>query len=137
MTLCLCGEAFLSLRCYDDAMDRRGFLRRMVGGVAAAAAVRTFPFRVFSFPKEIAVAGLDLGSGRDYTVISVYKYSSECVPVSLELLQDSYFDIDNLLVDLFARRLALRLDDALIRGIPLVSKPPLGLLRQSALARHG
>lgn len=26
----------------------------MVGGVAAAAAVRTFPFRVFSFPKEIS-----------------------------------------------------------------------------------
>lgn len=25
----------------------------MVGGVATAAAVRTFPFRVFSFPKEI------------------------------------------------------------------------------------
>jgi len=28
----------------------------MFGGVAAAAAVRTFPFRVFSFPKEIVVA---------------------------------------------------------------------------------
>jgi hypothetical protein len=27
----------------------------MVGGVAAAAAVRTFPFRVFSFPREIVV----------------------------------------------------------------------------------
>lgn len=26
----------------------------MVGGVAAAAAVRTYPFRVFSFPKGIA-----------------------------------------------------------------------------------
>jgi len=25
----------------------------MIGGVAAAAAVRTFPFRVFSFPTEI------------------------------------------------------------------------------------
>jgi hypothetical protein len=25
----------------------------MVGGIAAGAAVRTFPFRVFSFPKEI------------------------------------------------------------------------------------
>lgn len=28
----------------------------MVGGVATAAAVRTFPFRVFSFPKEINLA---------------------------------------------------------------------------------
>lgn len=26
----------------------------MVGGIATAAAVRTFPFRVYSFPKEIA-----------------------------------------------------------------------------------
>lgn len=28
----------------------------MVGGVATAAAIRTFPFRVFSFPKEIKLA---------------------------------------------------------------------------------
>ncbi len=34
-------------------MNRRNFLRSLIGGVAAAAAVRTFPFRVFSFPKEI------------------------------------------------------------------------------------
>lgn len=36
-------------------MDRRGFLRSLIGGVAAGAAVRTFPFRVFSFPTEIVV----------------------------------------------------------------------------------
>lgn len=34
-------------------MDRRSFFRMIIGGVAAAAAVRTFPFRVFSFPAEI------------------------------------------------------------------------------------
>ena len=34
-------------------MDRRKFLSTLIGGVAATAAVRTFPFRVFSFPKEI------------------------------------------------------------------------------------
>jgi hypothetical protein len=34
-------------------MDRRNFLRTLVGGIAAGAAVRTFPFRVFSFPTEI------------------------------------------------------------------------------------
>jgi len=33
-------------------MDRRNFLGIMVGGLATAAAVRSFPFRVFSFPKE-------------------------------------------------------------------------------------
>ena len=37
-------------------MNRRNFLRTLIGGVASAAAVRTFPFRVFSFPKEIKLA---------------------------------------------------------------------------------
>jgi hypothetical protein len=34
-------------------MNRRNFLSTLIGGVATAAAVRTFPFRVFSFPSEI------------------------------------------------------------------------------------
>jgi hypothetical protein len=34
-------------------MDRRKFLSALIGGVAAAAAVRECPFRAFSFPKEI------------------------------------------------------------------------------------
>ena len=36
-------------------MNRRNFLSTLIGGVATAAAVRTFPFRVFSFPKEITI----------------------------------------------------------------------------------
>jgi hypothetical protein len=36
-------------------MDRRNFFRSMVGGVAAAAAVRTWPFRVFSFPTDLRI----------------------------------------------------------------------------------
>lgn len=36
-------------------MNRRNFLRLTVGGVAAGAAVRTWPFRVYSFPGEIKV----------------------------------------------------------------------------------
>jgi hypothetical protein len=36
----------------------------MVGGVAAAAAVRTFPFRVFSFPSQIAEPSSFLTSGK-------------------------------------------------------------------------
>lgn len=31
-------------------VDRRSFFHSMVGGVAIAAAVRTWPFRVYSFP---------------------------------------------------------------------------------------
>lgn len=37
-------------------MNRRGFLGTLIGGIAGAAAVRTFPFRVFSFPSEIKMA---------------------------------------------------------------------------------
>jgi hypothetical protein len=37
-------------------MDRRKFLSTLIGGVASTAAVRTFPFRVFSFPKEAKIA---------------------------------------------------------------------------------
>lgn len=33
----------------------------MIGGVATAAAVRTFPFRVFSFPKEVHCTNLAPG----------------------------------------------------------------------------
>jgi hypothetical protein len=34
-------------------MDRRSFLNMLVGGVAASAAVRVWPFRVYSFPSQI------------------------------------------------------------------------------------
>lgn len=36
-------------------MDRRSFFRTMVGGGAASAAVRTWPFRVYSFPTQITI----------------------------------------------------------------------------------
>lgn len=49
-------------------MNRRGFLGAMVGGVAAATAVRTFPFRVFSFPSQIKVA--TIGEYYDYASFS-------------------------------------------------------------------
>lgn len=37
-------------------MDRRGFFKLTIGGVAATAAVRTWPFRVYSFPTNIVIA---------------------------------------------------------------------------------
>lgn len=47
--------------------NRRNFLKMLVGGVAVAAAVPSFPFRVFSFPTEIKplniLAGDDLIAG--------------------------------------------------------------------------
>ena len=39
-------------------MNRRGFLSTLVGGVAATAAVREFPFRVYSFPSAIVIPEL-------------------------------------------------------------------------------
>ena len=41
-------------------ISRRGFLGALIGGVASAAAVRTFPFRVFSFPTVVAEPTFDL-----------------------------------------------------------------------------
>src|SRR6266700_3270980 len=43
-------------------MDRRKFFGMMIGGVAAAAAVRTWPFRIYSFPSKprIDPARIDL-----------------------------------------------------------------------------
>lgn len=37
-------------------ISRRGFLRAAVGGVAVAAAAQTWPYRVFSFSKEVRIA---------------------------------------------------------------------------------
>lgn len=34
-------------------MNRRNFVRTLISGIATTAAVRTFPFRVFSFPQNI------------------------------------------------------------------------------------
>ena len=36
-------------------MNRREFLSTLVGGVSVNAAVRTWPFRVFSFPSKIVI----------------------------------------------------------------------------------
>lgn len=41
-------------------MNRRNFLGKLIGGVAATAAVRTWPFRVYSFPRRVRVDHLDL-----------------------------------------------------------------------------
>lgn len=43
-------------------MDRRKFLSALIGGVAAGAAVRTFPLRVYSFPTKITIADWQGGS---------------------------------------------------------------------------
>lgn len=58
-------------------MNRRKFISTLVGGIAASAAVRTWPFRVFSFPSvpriiPTRVDRLDLSLwGRHFSVAEV------------------------------------------------------------------
>jgi len=40
-------------------VDRRSFFHSMVGGVATAAAGRTWPFRVYSFPTELRLLSIE------------------------------------------------------------------------------
>lgn len=58
-------------------MNRRGFLKMLVGGVAVAAAAPSFPFRVFSFPSEVKIAQPEIvqaviGEYSDYFSFSDY-----------------------------------------------------------------
>jgi hypothetical protein len=41
-------------------MNRRHFFNSLIGGIAATAAVRTWPFRVYSFPSDLTWAGTDI-----------------------------------------------------------------------------
>jgi hypothetical protein len=54
-------------------MDRRNFLSTLVGGVATAAAVRTFPFRVFSFPKEVSYTGRLVSGCHDPVEVTIWR----------------------------------------------------------------
>jgi hypothetical protein len=59
-------------------MDRRHFLQTLVGGLAAGAAIRTWPFRVYSFPTEIQTiplygpaGGLPLSNAEAYVTATM------------------------------------------------------------------
>ena len=41
-------------------IDRRAFLGTLIGGTVAAAAVQTWPFRVYSFPSQIIIPEVGL-----------------------------------------------------------------------------
>ena len=76
-------------------MNRRSFLTSLIGGVAASAAVRTWPFRVYSFPKEIEYASGTIGA------ITRSSYPGRlCTPpkwctVSQEELEDTMREFNN------------------------------------------
>ena len=60
-------------------VTRRGFLGMMVGGVAAAAAVRTWPFRVFSFPTEIAIPSVPAFNTATWQDLALIYYDREAI----------------------------------------------------------
>lgn len=81
-------------------MNRRNFLSTLIGGLAATAAVRSFPFRVFSFPKEIK----PLIYGRwEYRGDWLYFHP---IPVSCyrELGYDIAYDQEMGVIQFFAKR---------------------------------
>ena len=61
-------------------MDRRGFLKSLVGGLAVGAAVRTWPFRVYSFPSEIVVPEVPSSMVLDQLNEVTYKYLTATIP---------------------------------------------------------
>lgn len=63
------------------AMDRRSFFSSMVGGIATAAAVRTWPFRVFSFP-----SGVELASRLTIRIVRAYDIPVAAAPPSETVL---------------------------------------------------
>jgi len=68
-------------------MNRRKFLNSLVGGIAASAAVRTFPFRVFSFPSEIHVpTTLGFAPFHDYTICPPLFSVGDLINVDNELV---------------------------------------------------
>ncbi len=66
-------------------------------------------------------------------VLNAYKYSSDIIRVSMELLQDSAFNMDQLLAELFGERLARVSNTALTTGTG--SSQPNGIVTASALGK--
>lgn len=64
-------------------------------------------------------------------VFNAYKYSTKMVKVSLELLQDSAFDIERFLIDQFAIRLGRILNTDFTLGLGSGSSQPNGIITAS------
>ena len=91
------------------------------------------------FPSEndTGVIGERVGEGQQVTDVDVnigqvllgaWKYSSRVVKVSIELLQDSAFDLEKFLINAFAKRLGRILVSDLTTGLGTASQQPLGIV---------
>ena len=82
-------------------MNRRGFLQTLIGGIAATAAARTWPFRVYSFPSEIKIAdatamGIELENLPLEKLATIW-YSKEAVDLLKNRFQ--FFAMDETRID--------------------------------------
>lgn len=78
-------------------MNRRGFLRGLIGGVAAAAAVREFPFRVFSFPSELTIINPDVPIASTFNGLGDPTFDQLSAATLADLRQEILYD--NFFVD--------------------------------------
>jgi hypothetical protein len=82
----------------------------MVGGIAVAAAERTFPFRVFSFPTQIARVNPIVAGQLEYLVQPIYDFYGVAVATAVTkqiLFQPVKSRILNYETDRSTRRLNL------------------------------
>jgi HK97 family phage major capsid protein len=93
---------------------------------------------------DVSVLGERVAEGQQVTdqdvnigqlMLGAYKYSSRMVKVSIELLQDSAFDLESFLIQAFAKRIGRILNSDFTTGLGTASMQPMGLL--SATAANG
>ncbi len=93
---------------------------------------------------DVSVLGERVGEGQQVSdqdvnigqlMLGAVKYSSRMVKVSIELLQDSAFDLESFLIAAFARRIGRILTADFTNGLGTASQQPMGLL--TATAAHG
>jgi len=75
-------------------MNRRSFLTSLIGGIAATAAVRIFPFRVYSFPSAIRPVAAVLTPQMLRQLYSVMGSISPLEPLTFYLNKDQEVAFD-------------------------------------------
>lgn len=83
--------------------------------------------------ENVAAAELDVAFGQ--VVLKSFKYSSKVVLVSMELLQDSFFDIGSILTELLAERIGRITNTHFTTGTG--SGQPQGVVTASGLGKTG
>ncbi len=83
--------------------------------------------------ENTAAASLDVAFGQ--VTLKAYKYSSKLVPVSMELLQDSFFDVGAILRGLLAERIGRITNTHFTTGTG--TGQPKGVVTESSLGKQG